>query len=149
MTRNEEYLKTIMDAMGGDSTKIPPYTINSEDDLKYIAAALEERAANKGKFIVTLTPTAPDYSGTMDKTVAEINAAYEAGMEIWFDIVAPGGHVELKCTQAGYDGAEFPSFNAYLIMDTNNALILAYTGTTNDGTKQTYSTAVYSLTPAS
>ena len=63
MTRNEEYLKTIMDAMGGDSTKIPPYTINSEDDLKYIAAALEERAANKGKFIVTLTPTAPDYTG--------------------------------------------------------------------------------------
>ena len=29
-------------------------------------------------FIVTLTPTALDYSGTMDKTVAEIYAAHQA-----------------------------------------------------------------------
>ena len=41
-----------------------------------------DNAANA--FIVTLTPTALDYSGTMDKTVAEIDAAYQAGKEIIF-----------------------------------------------------------------
>ena len=134
---------------GGGGSSLP--SVTSSDNGKVLAVEDGAWAASEQgkKFIVTLTPTALDYSGTMDKTVAEINAAYEAGMEIWFDIVAPGGHVELKCTQAGYDGAEFPSFNAYLIMDTNNALILAYTETTNDGTKQTYGTKVYALTPAS
>lgn len=40
---------------------------------------LLDSEASSNKFIVTLTPTAPDYSGTMDKTVAEINAAHKAG----------------------------------------------------------------------
>ena len=150
MTRNEEYLKTILDALGGDSTKIPPYTINSEDDLKYIAAAFEERAANKGKFIVTLTPTSPDYSGTMDKTVSEINAAYEAGQEIWANISAQGKNLYIPLKMASTDGTiQYPSFDFCAYDATSNLMILAYTAYTDDGTKQTYSTTVYSLTPAS
>lgn len=34
------------------------------------------------RFVVTLTPTAADYSGTMDKTPAELAAAYDAGKRI-------------------------------------------------------------------
>lgn len=34
------------------------------------------------RFVVTLTPTAQDYSGTMDKTPAEVYAAYAAGKRI-------------------------------------------------------------------
>ena len=148
MTRNEEYLKTIMDALGGDSTKIPPYTINSEDDLKYIAAAFAERAANKGKFIVTLTPTSPDYSGTMDKTVAEINAAYEAGQEIWFNVrvaesVTLMSHVNEIYV---YMDETYPSFQANVMVD-SSTILKAFTGTTDDGTETSYGTMVY--TPAS
>ena len=97
------------------------------------------------KYIVTLTPTALDYSGTMDKTVAEINAAYEAGMEIVFRIYESATHyydlnVTLTNTAASDD---YPSFGAYGVL--TEKFILFYTYTTGN----TYSTAVYSLTPAS
>jgi hypothetical protein len=101
------------------------------------------------KFIVTLTPTALDYSGTMDKTVAEINAAYEAGQEIWANISAQGKNLYIPLKTASTNGEDqYPSFDfcAYDIGD--GLMILAFTAYTNDGTKQTYSTAIYSLTPA-
>lgn len=34
------------------------------------------------RFVVTLTPTSPDYSGTTDKTPSEVYAAYAAGKRI-------------------------------------------------------------------
>jgi hypothetical protein len=57
------------------------------------------------KFIVTLTPTKLDFSGTMDKTPQEITAAYNAGKEIVFNVVGfPGfDHVYIPaawCTLA-------------------------------------------------
>lgn len=150
MTRNEEYLKTIMDALGGDSTKIPPYTINSEDDLKYIAAAFAERAVNKGKFIVTLTPTSEDFSGVMDKTLAEISAAYEAGQEIWLKLEAEGrgSLMERAFLGNGSPAATYPSFNARFLDASTDMMLYAFTGYTDDGTTQTYATYIYSLTPA-
>ena len=106
----------------------------------------------KKKFIVTITPTALDYSGTMDKTVAEITAAYEAGMEIVFRFMSgPSVFYEIKSTvvyEAGIN-YKYPSFEGYMVEDTLNALVYAKTGHTDDGTKQTYSTTIYSLTPAS
>ena len=101
------------------------------------------------KFIVTLTPTALDYSGTMDKTVAEIDAAYKAGREIWFKVMT-GSTTYMMCpiAQVGKTVNDYPSYNAYIVDAENHALIYAFTGTTNDDTKQTYNTAVYTLTPA-
>ena len=102
------------------------------------------------KFIVTLTPTSPDYSGTMDKTVAEINAAYEAGMEIVFRVMESAtNYTDVFLSNVYNDDLTYPSFNAYIVDSGANVFIFAGTGTTNDGTKQTYSTTVYSLTPAS
>lgn len=49
--------------------------------------------SSSNKFIVTLTPTAQDFSGTMDKTPAEITAAYNAGQDIEFDIPS----LSVKC----------------------------------------------------
>ena len=100
------------------------------------------------KFIVTLTPTALDYSGTMDKTVAEINAAYEAGMEIWFRLEASGRGYLMEMAGVGnsYPEATYPSFNARFLA--NETLLYAGSGYTNDGTNQTYFTEIYSLTPA-
>lgn len=109
------------------------------------------KGGGSSKFIVTLTPTALDYSGTMDKTVAEINAAYEAGQQIVFRVYSEAGtYNEVDCA-ARYKHANFtyPSFNAYIIDNINNVLIFAYTGIEIDGTTQTYYTTVYSLTPAS
>ena len=99
-------------------------------------------------FLVTLTPTAADFSGTMDKTVGEINAAYEAGQRIMFRMyTAAASHLDMFGNAVFYaDGYRYPSFNNFIVTD-SNALIYAYTGTTEDGTKNTYSTIIYPLTP--
>lgn len=102
------------------------------------------------KFVVTLTPTAADYSGTMDKTVAEITAAYEAGQELVFRfVIDQDAHADVAVTAVNYDAYTYPSFDAFAIMLSANVLVYAHTSYTNDGTRQTYSTKVYSLTPAS
>ena len=101
------------------------------------------------KFVVTLTPTALDYSGTMDKTVAEIYAAYQAGKQIVFRIYSSlTEFIDAKLSTVYKDEGTYPSFNACIISADLNALLFVATVTTDDGTKSTYSTFVYSLTPA-
>ena len=100
------------------------------------------------KFIVTLTPTALDYSGTMDKTIAEINAAYEAGKDIWFSISVGAATLNAKLAIVTDINAGNPMFTFYAIDTNNNVLIVGYNNSyTDDG--DTYGTTVYSLTPAS
>lgn len=101
------------------------------------------------RFIVTCTPTAQDFSGTMDKTVAEIYEAYQSGMKIVFRVMTTRGHVDLDCTTIGFAESTYPSFNGYMIDDVNNVLIYAYTGTADIGTWAKYSTRLYPLTPLS
>lgn len=98
------------------------------------------------KFIVTLTPTALDYSGTMDKTPKEISAAYEDGMEIVFRVVGVPNYdyVDVKATEAILYPNHIWQMSAYLIM-LPDMLIYFYNGFG----EATYSTTVYSLTPAS
>ena len=103
-------------------------------------------------FIVTLTPTAQDFSGTMDKTVAEINAAYEAGRKIVFRVMRSATvYIDVDCSIRYVNGDYvYPSFEGYLIMiNQTGALVHAYTGATDDGTKQTYGTHIFPLTPMS
>ena len=100
-------------------------------------------------FIVTLTPTAQDFSGTMDKTVAEINAAYEAGQDIWFKVLLSATEWTEVPTQAHYDATYSRcSFAAYAIDNGRNILLLAATPIA-DGSLSTYSTTIYPLTPMS
>ena len=100
-------------------------------------------------FIVTLTPTEQDYSGTMDKTVGEINAAYEAGQEIWFFVAMPNGTYKVKCGEIGTGSLQYPSFNGIAHLNSLGAMIFVFTGITDDGTQQTYHTTIYPLTPMS
>ena len=98
------------------------------------------------RFIVTLTPTAQDYSGTMDKTVAEIDAAYKAGQEIWFEISDGYTTNSFAMTMIYRDNSAYPSFTGYIIY--HDMIIDVATGSTNLGTSNTYNTIVYTLTPA-
>lgn len=107
--------------------------------------------SGSNKFIVTLTPTSLDYSGTMDKTVAEINAAYEAGMEIVFHVVTSATeYADIPSAFAAViNPYAYMNFCANLFYTVANTLVVMETGATDDGTKQTYSTTIYALTPAS
>ena len=102
-------------------------------------------------FVVTLTPTALDYSGEMDKTVAEIYAADMAGRKIVYKfMMSETQHIYADVTM-GYvaDDYTYPSFNAFIIDDGNDLLIEAATGAKDDGTSNTYATKIYPLTPMS
>lgn len=100
-------------------------------------------------FVITFTPTAQDLSGTMDKTVAEINAAYEAGQKICFHLITGANEfydidvIRVYTTSRGYR-----YFHAELIDGDSNLLIDGYTGG-SDPTSTTYSTTIYPLTPMS
>ena len=101
-------------------------------------------------FVVTLTPTAQDFSGTMDKTVAEIYTAYEAGRKIVFRVMQSAtAYMDVDCTARWFNGLTYPSFNGFILNSDSNVLMFAFTGATGDGTKQTYSTTIYPLTPMS
>lgn len=106
-------------------------------------------------FIVTLTPTEQDFSGTMDKTCAEITAAYEAGKDIWFDVDATALGYELwkvKATIiAKVANANYGQAMAFLInLQTSPAiLIFIFTDFNSDGDTNNYHTAIYPLTPMS
>lgn len=134
----------LIEALKGGGSSLPPVT--SSDNGKVLAVKDGAWAASEQgkKFIVTLTPTSPDFSGTMDKTVAEINSAYEAGQEIWFtlaDYTAPCAVVVA--------GTVYPHFFANVFDLRSNTLMMAYTDSDHDGTDTSYGVAVYSLTPAS
>lgn len=127
---------------GGGSGSLPPVT--SSDNGKVLAVKEGAWAAQQNKFIVTLTPTLSDYSGTMDKTPAEITAAYDAGQDIEFDI--PSLSVKAKAMEfAVNDGIIQAGAIVTYRQDGSHLLIEILTHETDS----TYYTHIYSLTPAS
>ena len=103
------------------------------------------------KYIVTLTPIALDYSGTMDKTAKEITDAYNAGQDIWFKITTfPGfDDVEIPCNSVTFaTGYTNGCFHGEIIDTSMDVMILILTGDTIDS-DTSYTTHIYSLTPAS
>jgi len=101
-------------------------------------------AKQKKKFIVTLTPTLADYSGTMDKTPAEITAAYEAGQDIEFDV--PSMSVKCKAMEFAVNDGIIQA-GAIVTYRSNGSHLLIEMLT--HSTASEYFTSVYSLTPAS
>ena len=108
-----------------------------------------DAAANP--FIVTLTPTALDFSGTMDKTVAEITTAYQAGKQIVFKMyTSETTFIEVPVSLVGYDlSGTYPSFETSVIQASTNLLICARTGIQIDGAVDSYDTTIFTLTPMS
>ena len=104
-----------------------------------------DAAANP--FIVTLTPTAEDMSGTMDKTPAEITEAFNAGKEIRVAVPSLGGLIGL-CTEfspSGDDISLWCNFTAYF-SELGGYMMITIITDTDDST---YGTAIFPLTPMS
>ncbi len=80
MTRNEEYLNTIITALGGDPTKIPPYTFESEDNLAYLAKAFEGVTPGGGGGVLVIHETVSGNTHTLDKTWKQIADAIDSGV---------------------------------------------------------------------
>lgn len=77
-------------------------------------------------FVVTLTPTS-ESGGTMDKSNAEILAAYMQGKRIMFDITVGSAACRVQATlSALFEGAQYPSFNAYGIDASGTTIINLY-----------------------
>lgn len=151
--RREHWYKEIIDAIkaGGGGSSLPSVT---EADAGKVLSVNNSGVWGASepigkKFIVTLTPTALDYSGTMDKTVAEIDAAYKAGRKIVARVLTGANtYAELALAFIDKRTSEYPSYTWYLLNAVDNVEIVAYTDYTDVDTKQTYSTKVYTLTPA-
>ena len=120
--------------------------MNTGETIALIKAFGNGGGGGGEKFIVTLTPTAEDFSGTMDKTPEEISAAYEDGMEIVFRVVGVPNYdyVDVKAMEAILYQNHIWQMSAYIIM-LPDMLIYFH----NDLGEATYSTDIYSLTPAS
>lgn len=106
---------------------------------------IETGIDNLQPFVVTLTPTEADFSGTMDKTPAEITEAFNAGKEIRVAVPSLGGLIGI-CTEFAPSGdyislwcnfiANFPDLGGYMI-------ITVITNTADS----TYGTTIFPLTP--
>lgn len=93
------------------------------------------------KFIVELTPTSPDYSGTTDKTCQEITDAYNEGKQIIFRLSAfPGFDViDLYPTDIGVvDNLAFVQATV-VYSDT----LMLFTTINTAGTDNTYTVDAY------
>ena len=103
------------------------------------------------RFIVTLTPTALDYSGTMDKTILEIDAAYRLGKTVVFRLDGSGASLPIfDCAVNVVEngGDAYPSYQSQVVIAMANLMLAIYTPSTNTGTDATYGAHAYNLTPA-
>ena len=96
---------------------------------------------NNGVFTVTLTPTAQDFSGTMDKTPAEIGAAISAGQRIMFDFPSLSASVEATQFVSGIVACANITYD----ISGQDVLIQIVTSASDS----TYSTKIFPLTPMS
>jgi len=124
------------------------YTLSSDN---YIV--VEESGTEETRYVlkkdmslvpltITLTPTAQDYSGTMDKTPQEITDAYNAGRDIEFDI--PSLVVKCKAMEFAVTGGVIQA-GAIVTYRTGGSHLLIEALT--DATNSTYATHIYQLTP--
>lgn len=132
ITRKEHFLAKA----AGQDVETPEPITREEMYLDAIASGSGGGGGADNQFIVTCTPTALDYSGTMDKTVAEISAAWNDGKEIYFYLP---GYAKFPVA-AITDEANFFAYG--IILGNPGKFIIMYT----DSLGTSYSTTVYKLT---
>lgn len=102
-------------------------------------------------FIVTLTPTEPDFSGTMDKTGDDILQAYLSGRRIRFDVPSLSASTDATMYNPHYDiGGDVDEViaNAFVVYDAGSGWmnVLISSGVYDSSH---YSTTIFPLTPMS
>lgn len=147
--RNDETLKDVVAVIRGEELTNGSLYVFSTDGWDG-ESNLFPITKSSAPFIVTFTPTEQDYSGTMDKTVGEIKAAYKAGRKIVFRVFQSAtAYVEVPASAMIYDGdADTLQFNIYILMDSDDVLVLAFNSGLGDAAAE-YSTIIYPLTPMS
>lgn len=95
-------------------------------------------------FVITLTPTAQDFSGTMDKIPSEIYEAFQAGLQIVFYIPSMGAKI---IPQQFLDNGSSVVCAGQIVYDVGGQNVLIHIATSTSG--QTYSTQIFPLTPMS
>ena len=133
-----------------DKEKIISYVMETPGNTNpNVLRSLLDGEASNNKFIVTITPTEQDFSGTMDKTSEEITAAYEAGQEIIFNVVGfPGfDHVYIPAAWCTYATDHTNCAACATLVDVLNGLQIVIVTSDSSGNSN-YFTSIYSLTPA-
>lgn len=107
-----------------------------------------DKAEDTGPFVVTLTPTEPDYSGVMDKTGDDILQAYFSGRRIRFVVQgfsAGADATMFNLLDDGAGGIAGVIAGAFVVYDAGsgwmNILI------TSGAYDNTYTTTIFQLTP--
>lgn len=150
ITRNADYSIQHLRGLSTDTkpTDVPNGSefreMDTDKDFMYDEASGDWKEQPKkgggggdNRFIVTCTPTAQDYSGTMDKTVVEIFAAWNDGKEIYFYL--PG---YATFPVAGISDNEVIYAYGVMIGNPGKFIVLA-----TDSLGTTYTTTIYQLTP--
>lgn len=83
----------------GQTKELPAVTAEDEGKSLMVTGAGEWGAVNNKTFIITLTPTEEDFSGTMDKTPAQIWEAYASGRRIVFSIPTMNALLDVTQTE--------------------------------------------------
>ena len=132
-----------------DPKAVPGESIEATiDQLAETVKDLPEPSGGGEHFEIVCTPTAQDFSGTMDKTMAEILEAYNAGCDIWFALVTSEGTQKVRLSDAGFaNNVAYPSFNTAFLYVDQDMLMKFHTGTTDQADRNTYTTTIYPLTP--
>ena len=122
-------------------------TMTSSTNESYNFFYIQKKVEEKETLIVDLDPTSLDYSGTMNATVDTINQAYLNNTKIIFNMNLQNESMKTECiTTYSDDNYAYPSFNAYIVSSLNGgSIIFVYTGTTDDGTRDTYSCTIFPL----
>lgn len=107
------------------------------------------RCLDMTPFVVTLTPTALDYSGTMSATVGEIAQEFQKGRKIVFRLLLSASEsYDAECTARYNTSNTYPSFNAFIItagLPVGNAICFLATGTTNNPDDDTYNINIFPI----
>ena len=138
----------LIKALGGSGNALPPITASDNGKVLTANSGVWGASDPIGKrFIVTLTinNTEP-IEGTMDKTIGEIEAAYNAGRCVEFVLQT---EMVLFVMPLQYVSVIDETWIAHFSAVTDSAMLYSgYTSGTSDKTSTDFGVDIYALTPA-
>lgn len=135
---------------GGGGSDLPPVTASDNGKVLGVVNGSWNKmdAPDSEPFVITLTPTAEDFSGVMDKTAAEITEAYNAGKTMIANVDA--SILGFDSCQFIYNGVTLADghdnvcvqFVSILLESPSSKIIYVLTGDSSDD-DTSYHTSIY------